>query len=678
MNADPISYQRAASIALFGLVCQILFTLAMLLFGVYQEDPAARAGAYAMVPGVLVWFALVLIFFQHKLERVESLEAEAYAASDAARSRVFEEAGAGVRVQSSRLAWMHKWFLPVVSLIIGGGYVLVGATLLPRHLRTLQETVGSPSQSGWLIAVGVGIAVVSFILARFVAGMAKEKIWDLLHGGAAAAVSSALIGAMLALAHFLASDTIDNPGLLKYLPTVFSIYAIALGAEVFLNFVLNLYRPRKRGEYLRPAFDSRVLAFAAAPDRLADSISEAINYQFGYNVSSTWFYRLVSRSITSLAVLGLGILWLLSAFAVVRPNELGVLMKRGKFVEIKEPGLVLKEPWPLGTVRTYPASQINQFTISSGTNLQDTGVGPILWTDAMAADQQYLFVRSGIEEPDLLAADVTVQYEIADLRKYLQIAQDGPSSDRESLRREMLVTLAQSTLMQVVARFSMDDLFGPNRPLVNAALRDAIQSEFDSRLDAGVRVLFVGVAGVRPEQETVAPAFESVVQFDQLRQKSVEDARAEANRVLALVAGDVTRARDIVREIEALERLRDLTPGAPSGGEAEAEQEARIAALILAAGGEAAEILSTAGADRWERHMGQRAEAARTEGRLAAYRAAPDPYRMALYLDAFMEVVRDARLFITPIVPRIEIDKKEEVPDLTGFAPMDQVEPNQE
>lgn len=671
MNADPISYQRAASVALFGLVCHILFTLGMLLFGIYQRDPAAQSGAYAMIPGLVVWFALVLIFFQHKLERVEAMEAEAYAASDAARSRVFEEAGADVRVQASRLAWMHKWFLPVVSLLIGAGYVLVGVIGLPRHLSALSQAGTDPTQSGWLIAVGLGIAIVAFIFARFVAGMAKEKVWDLLHGGAGAAVSAALIGAMLALAHFLASETIGNAGLLKYLPTVFSVYALALGAEVFLNFVLNLYRPRKRGEYLRPAFDSRVLAFAAAPDRLADSISEAINYQFGYNVSSTWFYRLVSRSIFSLAVLGLGVLWLLSAFAIVQPNERAVLLKRGKLVGEHGPGLIIKEPWPLGSVRTYPASQVNEFTIGGGTNLQDTGRGPILWTDKAASDQQYLFVRSSTEEPDLIAADITVQYEIDDLQKYLRIAQDGPAADREMFRREMLRTLAQSTMIRVMSRFSTNDLFGPDRPVINRALADAFQSAFDDRLDAGVRIVFVGMAGVRPEAETVAPAFENVVQSDQNRQRAIQQATEQANKTLADVAGDIERARDIVAQIERLERLRDTGAGVAE----EAEQEARIAELILDAGGEAANILSEAGAYRWDRHMRQRAEAARTEGRLAAFRAAPEAYRMSIYLDALASVIRDTRVFITPVVPRVEIDKKEEVPDLTGFAPMDQVEP---
>ena len=245
--------------------------------------------------------------------------------------------------------------------------------------------------------------------------------------------------------------------------------------------------------------------------------------------------------------------------------------------------------------------------------------------------------------------------------------------DARSDNRLFLRTVAQSTMMRVMSAFTADDLFGPRRPVVNQSLSDALQSEFDARLDAGVHVVFVGMAGVRPEAQTVAPSFENVVQSDQIRQTDIEKATANANRTLASVAGDIDRARDIVAEIERLERMRER--GAQPSEES--EQESRIATLILDAGGEAAQILSEAGAYRWDRHMNQRAEAARTEGRLAAYRAAPEAYRMAIYLEALKTVIKDARVFITPVVPRVEIDKKEDVPDLTGFAPMDQVEPNQ-
>ena len=70
------------------------------------------------------------------------------------------------------------------------------------------------------------------------------------------------------------------------------IFMFAVAAEIVINFVLNLYRPRLHGESPRPAFDSKTLSMFASPDSLVRSINEAINYQFGFDITSSWGYQL--------------------------------------------------------------------------------------------------------------------------------------------------------------------------------------------------------------------------------------------------------------------------------------------------------------------------------------------------------------------------------------------------
>jgi len=125
---------------------------------------------------------------------------------------------------------------------------------------------------------------------------------------------------------------------------------VVLGFEVFLNFVLDVYRPRKAGELPRPALDSRILGFAAAPDRVAASISEAINYQFGYNVTSSWLYQLLARWVLALVVFGGLVLWLMSSFAVIQPHQSGIVLRFGNYQRTIGPGLHVKAPWPIDTV----------------------------------------------------------------------------------------------------------------------------------------------------------------------------------------------------------------------------------------------------------------------------------------------------------------------------------------
>ena len=42
----------------------------------------------------------------------------------------------------------------------------------------------------------------------------------------------------------------------------------------------------------------------AEPGRIGSSIADALNYQFGFEVSKTWFYQLLSRACVPLIIFG--------------------------------------------------------------------------------------------------------------------------------------------------------------------------------------------------------------------------------------------------------------------------------------------------------------------------------------------------------------------------------------
>ncbi|MBL0927414.1 MAG: hypothetical protein IBJ11_07160 [Phycisphaerales bacterium] len=683
MTADYLSYKRATTVSLIGLVIQAALAGAMLAYGIYGADPAARWASFAMLLGLPVWGSLALVFNQHKLERLEAAEAEAYRGSAAAASTVFEERPGDENAQANRLAWMHRWFLPAVSLLVGGALLGLGVYFWQTVAKS---EFTRPQFQGWAIALGVGIAVIGFIFARFVAGMAKQKVWSLLNAGAASAVACALFGAAVSLAHFLSLAGLSD-ALLSRMRYVVAGAMVVLGAEVFFHFLRLLYTPRRQGEYLRPAFDSRLLAFLAAPDAVAKSIGEAVNYQFGFDVSSTWFYRLVARSFYALVLLAIGTVWLMSAFVVVKPDEKGLLLRGGRLESQLGPGLVTKRPWPLDSVVTFPASAVNEIVVGT---LKAGNAGPILWTNEHSPNELFLIVQPSVGQRSerseaapggdgspgradgqvgrdlaLLAAEVPIHYTVRDMEKYHRLAQDAAGDDPEKMRRQMLEMVASAVTIEHLATFTVDELLGAKRVEIAAQLREIIQKAFDARLNAGVEVLFVGVAGVHPEKN-VSPAFESVVQADQQRLKFIEQAEAERTKTLSRVAGDVRRAREIVAGID------DLQKAQASGAEpaALAAQEARISDLILAAGGEAARLIAEARAERWRRVTDARGAAVLGEGRLVAFLAAPGVYKLDLYLQALRSAARGARVWIVPPGDtQLRLDGTAVQADLSGFRP---------
>jgi membrane protease subunit HflK len=676
MKTDPLAYKRAASVSLIGLAIQVVISIVLLVYAVLGRDQIAATFFYYNLLGIPVWIGLALVFHQHRLERLEAAEQDLYLSSSTAQASVFEDAATEFKVAASRLAWMHRILLPIISIFIGAMLIGLGVWLFQDgKTALLPDGFSPPPQTGWGVALGLGVAVVGFIFARFVAGMAKQPAWSNLRAGASTAVGVSVSGLALAVAHgvaFAGSDIV-----LRYMHVIAPVFMVVLGGEIFLNFLLNVYRPRQRGEVPRPAFDSRILGFIAAPDRIAESISDAINYQFGFNVSSTWFYQLLSRSIASLVTLAALIIWLLTSLAVVRPNEKGLILQFGAYVRQVDSGLHLKAPWPIQTLERYTALSVNEFTIGTP---KPSGEGPIIWTEAHGGAEQFLIVQSTTggtaQDLSLLAIEVPVQYEVSNLLAYKLLAADAPGpGDPERMRRDLLSDTASRVLIEFAGSHSVEEILGPERAAMSGVLQALIQDAFNTLgvidpesgqpVGAGVKVLFVGIAGAHPpKEEDVALSFEQVVSAEQASRAIVEGARAEAISTLAEVAGDVDLARRIVSELDELESLRDRRADAASI----AAKEVSIEDLLAEAGGQSATLIAEAKAERWEKHMDVRGLAIRQGGQSLLREAAPAPYFAGLYFEAMLDAVVDARVYITAFnQPHVRLNFEEIQSNISVF-----------
>ncbi len=664
MRADALAYSRAASVSLFGIAAQIVLWLALLGYALFGQDALAMSAAWMTLIGLPAWVGLLLTFHQHKLERLEDAEAEAYAGSTAQQASVFQDADADLRMAAKRLAWMHSFLLPAVSIVIAAAFLVIGyLRFAAARDITDPNTFEVPIHTGWAVAIGLAVGVIGFIFARFVAGMAQQKTWANLRAGAVYAVAASLAGLSLAVGQgvaYLGSDAVYKI-LLHALP----VLMLVIGAEIVLNFVLNIYRPRRAGEYPRPAFESRILGFVSAPDRIAESISDAINYQFGWDVSATWFYQLLSRSVVGLFSLALALLWLLTSLAVVQPDERGLILRHGEIARAVESGLHLKRPWPLETLETYPALHVNQIVVGAEAHTHgdnEDHAKPILWTESHGTErltilQPSLDVDRAEGDLSLLVIEGVVQYEIDDLEAYMRLAIDAPDrDDPDRVRRMLLEGEADRVLVRFVGGLSVSQLLGPDRERLNQEFETRLRAAFanlgqtdpdtGAARGAGVNILFAGFANAHPpSSDGVASSFERIVTAEQERQAAVERAQTDAIGALAEVAGDPALARRIDALIGELEDMRE-SGAAP---EAITAQEAEIQEALETAGGDAAVLIASARSERWERHMQARGRAIRHNGRVDLFRAAPAPYIAQRYLQTIARAVSDARLVITAL-----------------------------
>ena len=673
MRADYLSYQRATRTSLLGLGIQAVLALSLLAYAARYGDFAALIVALFMGLGCAVWLTLAIVFDQHRRERVESIEADALMQQQGAS--VFQSTGDEFKVAARRVQFLHRFVIPITSLLFGAALLGVGyaayRAVMADNGRRLDPSNFRVDARGLAIAIELVIAAVGFVLARYVAGMAKQPAWSMLRAGAGQAVGAALMCLTIVIGHFI--DLYGPDAFLRNLQVVLPVALMVLGAEVFVSFLLELYRPRKAGEFARPAFDSRLMSFAAAPDRIAESISDAINYQFGYNVSSTWLYQLVSRSLSVLLLTGLGVAWLLSCLTVIQPHQRGLILRNGKIDREVGPGLHFKLPWPIDVVelprffsRDDRGNLVEGLQTTTGLRVLQLGTppaanrndGPILWTNEHATNEVFFLVqtsaldvaassaRSGADTGNdlaIIAMEMPLAYAVSDVERYERLA---PPEERDDL----LKTTAQRVVFRELATFGIDQVLGVQRSELAPMLREKIAKAFEQLnpgpdgkpMGAGVEILSLSIMGVHPHQ-TAAPAFERVVQQQQATQGLLETARSQAASRLIAVAGSEELAKQIVAEI----KIRDDLVASNASAEQRRAQDFKIQELLDKAQGRVASLLAEAKSQRWKTHMSERARAAEYTGLVQSYLASPRLFKTQLYLDAMKQAMSRSRVFIT-------------------------------
>ena len=652
---DALVYRRALTAAVSGLVIQIALLVATGLTALWGDSQALYAAAWHMLGGLPIWIVLALVYQQHESERAQRLAAEKLGDGGRSTAAIFGNLSDDLDAARGRLDRLYRYGLPLVSGLVAVHLLAAGCTLLYFHMaasvRAASGAVSMPASVQGLAAgcdpvgllfVTAAIAFTAFVSARWISGYARQRSWQLLRGGASYLMSCFVV-ALLLSAGAAAVAIADDQRVFGWLAIAIPAVMILVGVEILLTSLMESYRPKVPGEIPRPAFDSRVLGLLTAPESLGRVVAETISYQFGVEVSRSWLYRLLGSAVTPLTALGIGVLLALSCLTIVGPDERGIPLRFGRMAgDPLPPGLHLKWPWPIETTEMHPVGQVQEILVSSDLTGQSRNAQAILWTtdsdrESLIGQEDFLAAPgpstdgAGSTGVSLVSADVIVQFSVGELRRFLLGSID---------HRQILKLVAQREVSQYFASHDIDDLLGGGRTAAGAALEAAIQDRLD-KAELGIDVVGVAVTALHPPIGKVSRAFHSQIGAVQQRETSIQQARREAVKQLARVAGSVDlsmRIDDAIRRFDALRSAGDAAQAAAG------EQE--IDRLLADARGEAAELVHAARAYRWSRAVGERASSERFTGELLAYEASPVYYRTRRFLEVLAEGLTGRRKFV--------------------------------
>lgn len=687
---DQETFRRATGAALTALCVQVGLTIIVAVIGLWAQSPAMHAATWHLLGGWPAWLVLLLLFHQQRLEHIESLEFEDRAKDEAA-SALFEDRELDLRLAHRRLVYLRKWGLGIVSVTMGGYLLVAGALLLWSNLQALRggqvadtpfytEALSPGVNTLVLMAVWTAIALAAFLTARYIAGMTREPAWQLLRGGAGYLMGNATVAllilagsaaAHLQIANFMATLRLIVPGLM-----------VLIGIEILVTFLLSAYRPRRADEVPRPAFDSRVLGLLTTPQSIARAVGEAINYQFGFEVSRSWFYRLLGRAMAPLTVLMIVILFLISSVVIVDTHEKAIVTCFGRISAELDPGLHFKFPWPISRATKYAVGRIHTITVGSTETEAQPGT-PVLWTNEHSVGEESYLVTAPTRLKDdvasgegnsvddestpgmsLVAAEIAVNYRIEDLTAYVNAAAEPRSLLQAVCQRRVNAYFAGRDIDTLLTRHDLGVDDGPPNTM-GGVLRDAMQAD---TADMGVAVVSVLVAGIHPPQGgDVAVAFHEQIGAEQEAFSAIEKAEQKSIEALATVAGSEDYANRLFEAITAYNTTR-TTHDATEIAITQAYEQ--INRLLATSGGGVADLIYAARAHRWKTALAARTRAEHFETDLLAYHAAPEYFRVRRYLNIVARGMANARKFLIPThlesTPRIRLDLTEDRTNLSG------------
>jgi membrane protease subunit HflK len=225
-------------------------------------------------------------------------------------------------------------------------------------------------------------------------------------------------------------------------------------------------------------------------------------------------------------------LWGLSGFFRVEPDELGVVLRFGKYVRDAKPGLNYHLPYPIETVLTPKVTRVNRIDVGMRI-VEDVRRGA-----TMRDIPEESLMLSGDE--NIVDVDFAVFWVIKPDRgaaQYLFNIQNPEGTVK---------AVAESAMREVVGRSEIQPILTGARQNIETAVQELMQKVLDE-YGAGIQITQVQLQKVDPPAQVI-DAFRDVQAARADAERSQNEAQTYANRVIPEARG---RAAQITQSAEA-------------------------------------------------------------------------------------------------------------------------------
>jgi membrane protease subunit HflK len=245
--------------------------------------------------------------------------------------------------------------------------------------------------------------------------------------------------------------------------------------------------------------------------------------QLPFDIDNIRLPNIPKSTVAIIILIATGALVVYTMVFTVAPEEVGVVLRFGKYNRTSPPGLNFKVPF--GIERVYKVPIERQLKLEFGFRSAKPGI-------------RTQYSRSGFKEEslmltgDLNAAEVEwiVQFRITDPRKYLFNVRQPPSTFRD---------MNEAVMRSVIGERTVDDVLTVGRQSIGRAVKEKLQ-DLCNQYEIGIEVERIVLQDVSPP-DLVRDAFNKVNEAQQEREKLINQALSEYNKVVPRAKGEKER-----------------------------------------------------------------------------------------------------------------------------------------
>ena len=222
-----------------------------------------------------------------------------------------------------------------------------------------------------------------------------------------------------------------------------------------------------------------------------------------------------------LVIVGIAVLWLLTGFYRVQPDELGVVLRFGEYNRTTQPGLNWHLPTPLETVLTPKVTRVNRIEVGFRAG-EGTARG-----GARQVPEEALMLTG---DENIVDINFTVFWVIKDAKQYLFNIRNPEATVKAA---------SESAMREVIGRTPIALALAEGKAQVESGARKLLQDVLDG-YQAGIEITQVQLQKVDPPTQVI-DAYRDVQRARADQERERNQAEAYRNDILPRARGEQAR-----------------------------------------------------------------------------------------------------------------------------------------